>query len=86
MPKSDKSECQLTVGPFFQCCCTCRNHLPVHFHCCTEPKPETPNPDVCACGVQKGWACVQDERVYDNWSEHSCGCELHAPKIVPDKE
>lgn len=46
----------------------------------------------CVCGVQKGWACVclpmSDDsgaslkglRVYDNWPEHSCGCECYEPR------
>jgi len=88
-PASDGSVCQLN-GPMKQCCCTCIYHMPVHFHCCTEPKPCEPKGE-CVCGVQKGWACVclpmSDDngktlagvRVYDNWPEHSVGCELHTP-------
>ena len=78
-------DCQLDVEPFFQCCCTCIYRMPVHYHCCTEPKPTDEQKRAagierrCVCGVQKGWACVafEFERVYDNWPEHSCGCELH---------
>lgn len=82
--------CQLRREPFFQCCCTCIHHRPVHFHCCTEPTPTEEQKKAagvegrCVCGVQKGWACVLppnfDDRVYDNWGEHSCGCEFHTTK------
>lgn len=81
--------CQLTVEPFFQCCCNCVYHRPIHFHCCTEPKPTEEQKKAsghdggrCVCGVIKGWACVgpDSERVYDNWGEHSCGCELYTER------
>lgn len=49
----------------------------------------------CVCGVQKtevggkqlNYACVAPEfgRVYENWGEHSCGCELHTTKEEIDK-
>jgi hypothetical protein len=73
-------DCQLDIGPFFQCCCTCQNHWPVMHHCTTSPELREKNGG-CCCNVQKGWACVEPEmgRVYDNWPEHSCGCELYAP-------
>jgi len=60
-----------------QCCCDCIYLLPVHYHCCTEPKPL--GGQGCVCNIQKGWACVapNHNRVYDNWPRHSCGCELH---------
>lgn len=85
------SVCQLTVEPFKQCCCKCAYHLPVHFHCTTEPKPEKlpEGPEgSCACGVQKGWACVSPEsgRVYDNWPEHSCGCEVYTTQEDLEKQ
>ena len=71
--------CQKDVEPFRQCCCECIHHRPVHWHCSTAPKRREPK--VCVCCVQKGWACVTPaelgDRVYDNWPEHSCGCELH---------
>lgn len=76
-------DCQLNVEPFFQCCCTCVYRLPVHHHCCTSPKPDPKTHEGrCVCGVQKGWACVAPEfgRVYDNWPEHSCGCEMHTTR------
>jgi len=65
---------------FVRCCCTCRHHLPVMRHCITEP--ELRKKIGCCCSVQKGWACVPpgSGRVYDNWPEHSDGCELHQPK------
>ena len=76
-------DCQMDVEPFKQCCCNCQHHLPVHFHCCTEPKPDLKGSDSkCVCNVQKGWACVPPELdvVYDNWREHSVGCEMYDPK------
>ena len=81
------TKCQLTVAPFYQCCCRCRHHLPVHYHCTTVQQPTEEQKKVaggdgrCVCGVQKGWACVLPEhhRVYDNWPEHGCGCELYEP-------
>lgn len=79
-----KNDCQMTVEPFYQCCCNCNFHFPVNFHCCTEPKPDKSlHPDSkCCCSVQKGWACFpQDSKeIYDNWPEHSCGCEMYTPK------
>jgi hypothetical protein len=74
--------CGKTHDDMRQCCCDCRYHLPVHHHCCTTPKPDRKtHTGPCCCGVQKGWACVCPEagRVYDNWPEHSCGCEMHTP-------
>ena len=76
-------DCQLN-GRFKQCCCNCVYRRPVHYHCTTEPKPDK-IPDAvnkCMCSVQKGWACVDPEsiRVYDNWREHSVGCETYTPK------
>jgi len=79
-----KPECQLTVAPFYQCCCVCEYHKAVHYHCCTEPKPTLEEiskaklTGSCVCSVRKGWACVVPESgvVYDNWGEHSCGCEM----------
>lgn len=73
----------------YQCCCNCRNLRPVHYHCCTEPKPTNEQKSasgshgICVCGVQKGWACVNPEmggRIYDNWPKHSIGCECYDPK------
>lgn len=76
-----ENTCQLNVEPFFQCCCTCIYHKPVHHHCCTSPGMREKHGG-CCCGVQKGWACVAPEfgRVYDNWPEHSCGCEMHTER------
>lgn len=90
-------DCQLNTEPFFQCCCTCIYRLPVHHHCCTEPKPKMDERKFggCDCTVQKrtnddkelNWACVAPgfDRVYDNWGEHSCGCELHTTKEQNDE-
>ena len=79
------SDCTLAEG---QCCCNCVYLRPVHFHCCTEPKPTDEQKAAagvkgrCVCAVQKGWACCQPElgRIYDNWPQHSFGCELYTPK------
>lgn len=84
--------CGLRDDPsFIQCCCNCIYHLPVHHHCCTLPKPDPLPEGRCVCGVRKGWACVclamaDDPKkpldgihVYDNWPEHSCGCECYDP-------
>lgn len=72
-----------------QCCCNCQYHLAVHFHCTTEPKPEPrPAERTCVCPVQKGWACASPAyhpRAYDNWPEHSVGCEEYEP-IKPHEE
>jgi hypothetical protein len=89
-PSTWQPDCQMDVEPMKQCCCNCAFHLPVHFHCCTsltlsaEQKKAAGVEGRCVCGVQKGWACVQPDggRVYDNWPEHSCGCELYTPKTT----
>lgn len=77
------NKCFLTEPDWFQCCCNCVYLRPVHHHCTTEPKPtkEQMNGRGCQCGVQKGWACTSPEigRIYDNWPEHSVGCELYTP-------
>lgn len=80
-------DCQLNYPPFHQCCCTCKHHLPVMHHCATSPELRRKQ-DGCCCGVQKGWACVLpgSGHVYDNWPEHSFGCELHEPKTHSTKE
>lgn len=78
-------DCMLNVEPLYQCCCTCIYLKAVHFHCCTNPKPTDEQKKSagiegkCVCGVQKGWACVypEDRVVYDNWPQHSVGCECH---------
>lgn len=82
--------CGLKDDPtFVQCCCNCKHLHPVHYHCCTEPKPTDEQKKAagiegrCVCGVQKGWAChnpEMDGRIYDNWPQHSCGCECYDPK------
>jgi len=82
--------CGLKDDPVLvQCCCNCKHLHPVHYHCCTEPKPTDEQKKAagiegrCVCGVQKGWAChnpEMDGRIYDNWPQHSCGCECHDPK------
>lgn len=82
--------CGLKDNPdFVQCCCNCQHLHPVHYHCCTEPKPTEEQKKAagiegrCVCGVQKGWACFNPEmdgRIYDNWPQHCCGCECYTPK------
>ena len=73
------SICQLNKEPFYQCCCNCQFHLPVHHRCCTTPKPTEEQKEKCSCGEQKGWACVVPGKgiVYDSWPEHSSGCEFY---------
>ncbi len=84
-----KEWCGLKDDPnFVQCCCNCIHHLPVHYNCCTGPEPsekEKQKANIaksCVCSVRKGWACVPPGfgRIYDNWPEHSIGCELYTPK------
>lgn len=62
------------------CCCKCVSHRPAHKHCHAK-KP-------CKCGDRIGWVCVGEDqpssRVFVNWSEHSCGCELHTTKSEYD--
>lgn len=79
----ETGECQLNSS-IRQCCCNCIHLMPVHYHCCTEPKPNTVPESKCVCGIQKGWACVAPESgiVYDNWPKHSAGCECHTPKSL----
>lgn len=74
------SSCTLNEAGIMQCCCNCVHLRAVHYHCCTSPTPK----DLmgCVCSVRKGWACVlpDHDRVYDNWPQHSSGCELYTPK------
>ena len=88
-----KNECQLGKQPFPDiCCCTCYWHRPTYESCTTNPllrsqiaKAIVENGGKvgkgggCICDVRNGWACVtpEMERIHINWSEHSCGCELH---------
>ncbi len=86
-----KEHCYLNDEPLHQCCCNCVFLHPVHYHCCTEPVPplETHPNTTCCCGVRKGWACMPpgfDGVVYDNWPEHSVGCEMHETKADGAKE
>jgi hypothetical protein len=82
--------CQLTVGPFYQCCCSCIYHVSTAFHCCTNPKPDgidenniktKDNQRMCVCETQKGYACIVrlthgGNLIHDAWPLHSVGCEL----------
>lgn len=78
--------------PVFFHCCTDPKPDPMP-EVSTEIEPITGMKPVrvCVCSIQKGWACVppeenpQDERIHDNWSEHSCGCELHTTKADLEK-
>ena len=92
---SSRQWCGIVDDDTNQCCCNCKHHLPVHLHCCTEPKPPKeyyPN-SRCCCNVQKSWACALPEMIgedgkmviYDNWGEHACGCECYNPTF-PDSE
>jgi len=78
-------KCYLKVKEIKQCCCNCIHHLPVHQHCITSNRLK--NELGCCCHIQKGWACVfpEENRVYDNWPEHSVGCELYTPKTKKKK-
>lgn len=88
-PEQDPKWCGLHDDPnFVQCCCNCVYHRPVHFHCGHEPLPDPKlHEGKCACNVQKGWACASPEMdvVYDNWPEHSCGCECHTTQEEAEK-
>lgn len=79
-PSGSASGCTLKDPELMQCCCNCVHLRAVHYHCCTLPKPD--GVTGCVCGVQKGWACVMPEhdRIYDNWPQHSCGCELYTAR------
>jgi len=80
------SGCTLQDPDMMQCCCNCAHLRAVHYHCCTTPKPD--GVTGCVCGVQKGWAChnpEMDGRIYDNWPQHSCGCELYTAR-TPNAE
>lgn len=72
-----------------QCCCNCKHHLSVHYHCTTEPKPTgLPMRGKCVCVVQKGWACGTPSHypiVYDRWPTHSAGCEEYE-RVKPHDE
>ena len=84
--------CQLTEGPFFQCCCSCVFHVSTAFHCCTEPKPPGIDSEnkrdggkMCVCETQKGYACIVrltqgGDLIHDAWPLHSVGCELFENK------
>jgi len=75
---AEEKKCGMDDPELKQCCCKCARHLAVHHHCCTSPKPE----GVTGCVCHKGWACIMPEEgvIYDNWPEHSCGCELFEMK------
>lgn len=79
------SGCTLQDPELMQCCCNCVHLRAVHYHCCTTPKPD--GVTGCVCGVQKGWACAMPEhdRIYDNWPQHSCGCELYTARTPNTK-
>jgi len=91
-------KCGLDDPKWRQCCCNCRHHIRVDYHCCSEPKPDKSlYPDTtCCCNVQKGWACIieidcyrnerEDPRIFDNWPEHSIGCEMYHAKLIKPKE
>lgn len=92
-PAGDTDWCGLKDDPhFIQCCCNCKHHLEVHYHCGKGNAPTEQERikfgsfGKCGCMIRKGWACVlnmgepfHETRVYDNWPEHSCGCECYDP-------
>lgn len=74
------SACQLTVGPFFQCCCNCTFRATDYKHCSIHGRPA----GQCVCGQQKGFVCLAlagEGVVHSEWPEHSCGCELYDPRV-----
>lgn len=75
--------CTLTDPDWKQCCCNCQFHMPVTHHCGVSPREVKELAGGCCCRVQKGWACVPPGagRVFDNWNEHSIGCELYTAKL-----
>lgn len=64
--------------PWNQCCCKCKFHLPIHEHCCTNPKLADKK-GRCICHILKGWACAPPGfgRIYDKWPKHGEGCEMY---------
>jgi hypothetical protein len=71
-----KTKCQLTLEPFYQCCCTCHSQVEVHKN------------DAEMTVI--GYACLLpmdiDEEltsgVIFNKQKHSCGCECFCDKRV----
>lgn len=84
----DLSKCWMEKEPFKQCCCTCKFHVPTYEHCETNPNlrnqvSKLARKITCICGVTNGFACVppeMDGKIYINWPEHSCGCEMYRKK------
>ena len=77
-------KCQLGVPPMHQCCCQCVYLRGTYEHCTTNPHLRD-EMGTCVCGVQTGWACTNPEmdgRIYPNWPEHSCGCELYTKPLA----
>ena len=76
------NECQLTVEPFFQCCCQCKYRIVDHY----RHTPE--NHRNVLCFKPKGWICCPpldlngngDGGAISDWEEHSCGCEMFNDK------
>lgn len=70
--------CFLSKEPFFQCCCNCEFRLTDYKHCTIHGQPK----GQCVCSDVKGYICAgfAPDRYYSEWSEHSIGCELYAPK------
>ena len=55
------------------CCCKCVSHKTAHRHCRGSGN--------CTCADVVGWVCATDGgRIYIDFHEHSCGCELHMTK------
>lgn len=66
-----------------QCCCQCEYRRPVHHHCSVATHAVRKEHGGCCCNIRKGWACAPPEsggRIFDNWPEHSQGCELFTRK------
>lgn len=89
-PKAKPEEgnhCYMNEPPFYQCCCNCKHHLADYEHCITNPKLRDEK-EACICNIQKGWVChfPESDRVFSNWEEHSCGCELYSAKNLKLRE
>ncbi len=81
-----ESVCYLHDPDWNQCCCDCVFHRPTHEHCTTNTKLRDEK-QTCICHVQNGWACcLEPDRVFINWPEHSVGCECYTPFPKPAPE
>lgn len=82
---TERNACQLTEGPFYQCCCNCAKHWQ-DFHHCAMDDALYAEKGGCVCSVPKGWICAglfveggMKGPLHSGWPEHSCGCEMYQP-------